>query len=147
MRQAVCSPAVTKLKSISCTILRQSPVGTVSTPGYPDVKIVTFGNTMLPMGTESRPCGVTCAGNFWWTADMRSVGRRPCWSAALDFALLPLPLYLALLLVETATLFSIVGYSTPSWATQCAIALHRSDGCIQGLSAGSHKVPVRCIES
>jgi len=61
----------------------------------------------------------TGAGNFWWTADMRSVGRRPCWSAALDFALLPLPLYLALLLVEAATLFSLVGYSTPAWATQC----------------------------
>jgi len=63
-----------------------------------------------------------CSGNFWWTADMRSVGRRPCWSAALDFALLPLPLYLALLLVEAATLFSLVGYSTPAWASQCAPA-------------------------
>ena len=37
-----------------------------------------------------------------------------------DFALLPLPLYLALLLVEAATLFSLVGYSTPAWASQCA---------------------------
>ena len=69
---------------------------------------------------------------------MRSVGRRPCWSAALDFALLPLPLHLALLLVEAATLFSLVGYSTPAWASQCASYVAR----LRSVAAAGTPAPV-----
>ena len=43
---------------------------------------------------------------FWWRVRIGTSGRKPCWSTTLSSALLPFPLYTAIVLVRKIQVFT-----------------------------------------
>lgn len=65
------------------------------------------------------------AGVFWWRARIGTTGRKPCWSTTLRSALLPFPLYTAIVLVEMGAMYGAVWSVLPSWAVRyMQVCLH-----------------------
>ena len=47
---------------------------------------------------------------------MGTTGRRPCWSTTLRSALLPFPLYMAVILAEMGAMYGGIWSAMPAWA-------------------------------